>query len=118
MTTTDQPASNGSTEPRPSKIVPAQREHGMTRLREDECYYLSTLIRDCLDEASHLVRKASSKASNRTNDYDGSKGTAPLNQDEIRGILSEARDCAQVAIEYLYRAVDALRTRTSTVLIR
>jgi hypothetical protein len=108
MTTTDKPASNGSTATETSKSVPAQREHGMTRLREEECYYLSTLIRDCLDEATHLVRKASSKASNRTNDYDGSKGTAPLDPDEMSGILTEARDCAQVAIDYLYRAVNAL----------
>jgi hypothetical protein len=108
MTTNTQPASNGSTTTETEKSVPAQREHGMTRLREDECYYLSTLIRDCLDEASHLVRKASSKASNRTNDYDGSKGTAPLDPDEMSGILTEARDCAQVAIDYLYRAVNAL----------
>ena len=33
----------------------------MTRLREEECYYLSTLIRDCLDEAAHLVRKATAR---------------------------------------------------------
>ena len=78
MTTTDQPASNGSTATETEKIVPAQREHGLARLREDECYYLTNLIGDGLDEASHLVRKASSKAFSRTLDYDGSKGTAPL----------------------------------------
>jgi hypothetical protein len=108
MTTTDQPASNGSTATESEKIVPAQREHGLARLREDECYNLTNLIGEGLDEASHLVRKASRKAFSRTLDHDGSKGTAPLNHAEIRGILSEARDCAQVAIEYLYRAVDAL----------
>ena len=80
----------------------------MTRLREDECYHLTILIRDSLDEASHLVRKASSKAHSRTLDYDGSKGTAPLDPDEVPAILTEARDCAQVAIDYLYRAVNAL----------
>jgi hypothetical protein len=106
MTTTDQPASNGSTVT--EKIVPAQREHGMTRLREDECYHLTNLIRDSLDEASHLVRKAGSKAFKRTLDHDGSRGTAPLDQDEARDTLIEARDCAQVAIDYLYRAVNAL----------
>jgi len=108
MTTTDQPASNGSTPTETEKIVPAQREHGINRLREDECYHLTSLIRDSLDETSHLVRKASSKAYNRTLDYDGSKGTAPLDQDEVRDILIEARDCGQVAIDYLYRAVNAL----------
>ena len=108
MTTTGQPASNGSTATETEKSVPAQREHGMTRLREDECYHLTSLIRDSLDETSHLVRKASSKAYNRTLDYDGSKGTAPLDTDEVRDILIEARDCAQVAIDYLYRATSAL----------
>ena len=107
MTTTDLPASNGSTDT--EKIVPAQREHGLDRLREDECHHLTLLIRDSLDEASHLVRKASSKAFSRTLDYDGSKGTAPLDRDEIAGILTEARDCAQVAIHYLYRAISALQ---------
>jgi hypothetical protein len=106
MTTTGKPASNGSTDT--GKSVPTQREHGMTRLREDECHHLTNLIRDGLDEASHLVRKASSKAFSRTLDYDGSKGTAPLDPDEMSGILTEARDCAQVAIDYLYRAVNAL----------
>lgn len=112
MTTTTQPASNGSTAPKTQteteKTVPAQREHGMTRLREDECYHLTNLIRDSLDEASHLVRKAHSKAHNRTLDYDGSKGTAPLDPAEVRDILTEARDCAAVALDYLFRAADAL----------
>jgi len=30
-------------------------EHGMARAREEECYHLTNLIRDCLDEAGHLV---------------------------------------------------------------
>lgn len=106
MTTTAQPASNGSTDT--GKSVPVQREHGMDRLREEECYYLTSLIRDSLDEAEHLVRKAHNKAYNRTLDHDGSKGTAPLHCDEVRDILTEARDCAQVAIDYLYRATNAL----------
>jgi hypothetical protein len=110
MSTTAKAADNGSiaTQTKTEKSVPAQREHGMTRLREEECYYLTHLIRDSLGEAEHLVRKASNKAYNRTLDHDGSKGTAPLDQDEVRDILIEARDCAQVAIDYLYRAVNAL----------
>ena len=112
MTTTDKPASNGSTPTETEKIVPAQREHGLDRLREDECYNLTNLIGEGLDEASHLVRKASSKAYNRTLDYDGSKGTAPLDRDEIAGILTESRDCAQVAIHYLYRAISALQDQS------
>jgi hypothetical protein len=111
MTTTAQPASNGSTDTA-KKSVPAQREHGLDRLREDECYNLTNLIRDGLEEAAHLVRKASSKAYNRTLDYDGSKGTAPLDRDEIAGILTESRDCAQVAIHYLYRAISALQDQS------
>jgi len=61
----------------------------MTRLREDECYHLTNLIRDSLGEAEHLVRKAGSKAYSRTLDYDGSKGTAPLDPDEVRDISSK-----------------------------
>jgi hypothetical protein len=107
MTTTAQPASNGSTAT--EKSVPAQREHGLNRLREEECYHLTNLIRDSLDEAEHLVRKVHNKVYSRTVDHDGSKGTAPLDQAEVRDILTEARDCAQVAIDYLYRATNALQ---------
>jgi hypothetical protein len=107
MTTTAQPAGNGSTATK--KSVPAQREHGLNRLREEECYYLSGLIQEALGEAERLVRKVHNKAFNRTIDSDGTKGTVPLDRAEARQILAEARDCTQVAIDYLYRATDALR---------
>ena len=109
MSTTAKAAGNGSTATeKTEKPVPAQREHGLDRLREDECYHLTELIERSLSESEYLVRKVHNKAFNRTLDYDGSKGTAPLDRDEATGILSEARDCTQVAIEYLYRAVSAM----------
>jgi hypothetical protein len=107
MSTTAKAADNGSPDTT-DKHVPAQREHGLDRLREDECYHLTELIERALSESEYLVRKVHNKAFNRTLDYDGSKGTAPVDPDEATRILSEARDCAQVAIEYLYRAVSAL----------
>jgi hypothetical protein len=105
-TTTDKAAVNGTATT--SKNAPAQREHGMDRLREEECYLLSSLIEEALDETSHLVRKVRNKTFNRTLDYDGSKGTAPLDRDQARDTFTEARDCAQVAIDYLCRALNAL----------
>jgi len=92
-----------------NKHVPAQREHGRDRLREEECYYLSGLIKECLDEAGHLVRKANSKAFNRTLDYDGTKGTAPLDRAEIRRIFDEAHECTRAALSYLWEAANAMR---------
>jgi hypothetical protein len=106
MSTTAKTADNGSTTT--DKPVPAPREHGMNRLREDECSHLTDLIERALSESEYLVRKVHSKAFNRTLDYDGSKGTAPLDRDEATRILTEAGDCAQVAVDYLYRAVSAL----------
>jgi hypothetical protein len=109
MTTTAKAADNGSTTTENNeKTVPAQREHGLDRLREDECYHLTELTERALSESEFLVRKVHNKAFSRTLDYDGSKGTAPLDRDEATRILTEARDCTQVALEYLYRAVSAL----------
>ena len=104
-TTTTKASDNGAT---PTTHRPAQREHGLDRLREDECYHLTALIESCLQEAEHLVRKVHSKAFNRTIDHDGTKGTGPLDRAEAAQILSQARDCAQVATEYLYQAFNAL----------
>jgi hypothetical protein len=100
-TTADKASSNGATA---ASKVPAQREHGLNRLREDQCYHLSALIVACLSEAEHLARKVNSKAFSRTIDHDGTKGTAPLNPTEIAQILTEARECAQAATEYLDQA--------------
>ena len=62
----------------------------------------------CLSEAEHLVRKVNSKAFSRTLDHDGTKGTAPLDPAELRQILTEARECAQAATEYLCQAAGTL----------
>jgi hypothetical protein len=104
--TTVQAASNG--DDTTDKSTPAQREHGMNRLREDECYRLTGLIGDCLGEADYLVRKVYSKVQNRTMDYDGSKGTKPLDCEEARKILNEAYECASLALSYIYTAATHL----------
>jgi hypothetical protein len=103
--TTSQDASNGTTD----KSTPLQREHGMIRLREEECYRLTGLIGDCLGEADFLVRKVYNKVQQRTMDYDGAKGTKPLDRDEARQILNEAYACASLALTYIYSAATHLR---------
>lgn len=91
------------------KRIPIQREHGMNRLREEECYHITNLITDCLNEAEHLVRKVSGKAQGRILDFDGSKGTKPLDRDEARGTLNEAYDCASLALTYLFEVCQHLQ---------
>ncbi len=105
-TTADKASGNGATTT--TRQVPAQREHGLNRLREDQTYHLSALIVACLSEAEHLVRKVNSKAFSRTIDHDGTKGTTPLDPAEIQEILTEARACAVAATAYLSEASIAL----------
>jgi len=100
-------ASNGGDTPTDNK--PAAREHGLARLREEECYYLTGLIEECLDEARHLVKKVNNKAYNRISDHDGSKGTKPLDRGEMAATLHEAYDCASHALAYLFNASTHLR---------
>jgi hypothetical protein len=45
----------------------------------------------------------------RYRDYSGDKGSTPLDRDYAFGRLTEARACAQVAVDYLYRAITAMR---------
>ena len=101
-------ASNGGdTVDKPA--APVQRVHGMDRLREEECYYVTGLIDECLKEAQHLVRKVYHKAFNRTIDHDGSKGTQPLDRPQAVKTLSEAYDCAALALAYIFSASSHLR---------
>jgi len=109
--TTIQAASNGGDTA--EKSTPAQREHGRNRLREQECYHLTSLIEDCLSEAEHLVKKVHNKVYNRVLDYDGSKGTQPLDRAEARQLFEEAYDCASLALTYIYSASTHLRDEES-----
>jgi hypothetical protein len=110
---TETAAKNGKTTARTAaKPAPAQREHGLARLREEECYYLTSLVKEGLGEAEHLVRKVNSKAFNRTVDYDGAKGTKPLDRAEARAVLAEAYECAALALAYLYEACTHLQDDT------
>jgi len=107
MPSTTKAASNGVADI--NKHIPAQRVHGRERLREEECYYLTGLISQCLDEAHHLVRKVYHTSFNRTLDHDGTKGTAPLDHAGTRQILDEAHECTRAALSYLWEAANAMR---------
>ncbi len=105
MTTTAEAASNGST----TADVPAKREHGLARLQEEECYHLTALVRDALNEAERLTNEVNGQSMDRYRDYSGDKGSNPLDRDYAWSRLTEARECAQVAVDYLYRITNALR---------
>jgi hypothetical protein len=104
-----QDAANGTAKDKP---VPAQRSHGIKRLREEECYQATSLIETCLQEAEHLVRKVHNKAYNRVVDHDGSKGTQPIDPDEVMPILDEAYECTSLALTYLFNVSTHLRDET------
>ena len=106
MTTTTDAASNGSTT---TTDAPAKREHGLSRLLEEQCYHLTALVRNALDQAEHLTNEVNDRAMDRYSDYSGDKGSTPLDRDYASGRLTEARACAQVAVEYLYMITNALR---------
>ena len=108
--TTTKPASNGSTttETKPEKSVPAQREHGMTRLREEECHHLTPLIRDMPRRGVAPGQEGQQQGLQPDPRLRRQQGHCPARPGRDSGILTEARDCAQVAIDYLYRAVNAL----------
>jgi len=97
------PDSDGTTE------TEVQRSHGLSRLREEECYYLTSLIRNCLTETEHLVRKVHDKAYQRFMDWDGKKDTQPIDSDEVLPILDEAFECASLALTYLFSVGSHLR---------
>ena len=106
ISTNAKAVSNGNTTETPE---PAQRVHGISRLREDECYHLTSLIGQCLGEAEHLVRKLNGKAMSRMSDYDGSKNTQPLDRAAARKILDDAYECASLALSYIYSTSMHLR---------
>ena len=106
MTTTAEAASNGSTT---TADAPAKREHGLARLREEQCYHLTALVRSALNQAEHLTNEVNDRAMDCYRDYSGDKGSIPLDPDYAFSRLTEARACAQVAVDYLYRATTALR---------
>jgi hypothetical protein len=106
MTSASTAASNGSaTAPDTPAVVPAR---GLARLREEQCYHLTALIRSALDQAEYLTNEVNDRAMHRYTDYSGDKGTTPLDRDYARERLGEARTCAQVAVDYLFRAISAL----------
>ena len=105
MTSTAAAASTGSTT---APDTPAVPDHGLARLREEQCYHLTALIRNALTQAEYLTDEVNDRAMDRYTDYSGDKGTTPLDRAYARERLTEARTCAQVAVDYLYRAINAL----------
>lgn len=105
MTSTVTAASTGSATAPDAPAVPA---HGLARLREEQCYHLTALIRNALNQAEYLTDEVNDRAMDRYTDYSGDKGTTPLDRGYARERLTEARTCAQVAVDYLYRAIGAL----------
>jgi hypothetical protein len=105
-TTTPKAAANGS--PTAQTKHPA-REHGMAKLREEECYHLTGLVRNALNAAERLNEEVHRELSDRYTDFDGRKGTEPLDREHACIRLSEAYDCAAVALTYLWHVTDALR---------
>ncbi len=111
MTSTVTAASTGSaTVPDTPVPVPAR---GLARLREEQCYHLTALIRNALSQAEYLTDEVNGRAMNRYTDYSGDKDTSPLDRDYARERLAEARTCAQIAVDYLYRAINGLRDQDS-----
>lgn len=105
MTTSAKAAGHGGT----AEDTPAEREHGITRLREEETYHLTNLVKDALDQAERLTAEVNGRARTSYLDYSGKNGAEPLDRDYGWRKLTEALDCAQVAIDYLYRAASALQ---------
>ncbi|GEM_PF-4671841 len=83
-------------------------EHGMARAREEECYHLTNLIRDCLDEAGHLVGKVNAEVTARYADWSGAENSQPLDYAEIGRIVAEAHDCASMALGYFRSLADSV----------
>jgi hypothetical protein len=106
MTSTAKAAGNGSTTAPDAPVTP---DHGLARLREEQCYHLTALIRNALNQAEYLTNEVNDRAMDRYRDCGGNEGTIPLDRDYARERLSEARTSAQVAVDYLYRAITALR---------
>ena len=96
-TITDESSTEGS---------PARPERGFARLRETEVYHLTALVESALSEAERMVRQVHDKARDRFLDHDNSG--EPLDADEISRALSDAYQCATVAITYIDKAVMGL----------
>ncbi len=105
-TSTVKAASTGTDTTVTEKKTP--RERGINRLREEECYHLTSIVRDALTAAEHLTSEVHSLTSSRFMDWDGSKGSTPLDRTELGKTLQEAYDCAAIALCYLHEAYEQM----------
>jgi hypothetical protein len=76
------------------------RSHGVERVREEECYHLTALIKNCLDEAGSLISDVQQQAQERYLDFRGEK-TEPLDFTQISQRLRQVADCAIIALFHL-----------------
>lgn len=94
------------------KDVPlTRREHGIENVREQVIFNLTGLAESALYEAERLVDQVKKIAFERIYDYDGSKGTEPIDEAMIAKVVTESLDCIDVAAEYLSRLSTDIRMR-------
>ena len=74
----------------------------MNRLREEECYHVTGLIRTASMRPNTWSGRSTTSSHSRVLDHDGSKGTQPLDHVEARKTLDEAYDCASLALTYIF----------------
>ena len=107
--TTDKASSNGTSTP--TNTEPSEREHGITRVQEEQVYHVTGLAEAALYEAERLMNQLKTSAMRRTSDYDGTNGTTPMDMAQVSAVLSEALDCIDVASEQLSRLDLDIRIR-------
>ena len=81
------------------QLVP--RERGIARLREDEAYFLTSMVLAALGEAEHLVRELNRKASDRFPYHRDDQETSPLDAAEVVKVLGDAYQCTAAALSYI-----------------
>ena len=98
-------AGNGTspedTKPAPEQIQLVPRERGIARLREEEAYFLTSMVLSALNEAEHLVREINQKASDRFPYHRDDRETPPLEAAEVVKVLGDAYQCTAAALSYI-----------------
>jgi hypothetical protein len=106
---TQLPAASNGTDTTTDAV--AEREHGINRVQEQLVYHVSALSESVLREAQQLMSNLNRTVLRRTTDYDGSKGTAPVDMANVAAIIGETLDCIDVASEQLSRLNVDIRMR-------
>jgi hypothetical protein len=109
ISVTQLPAANNGTNTTNDAL--ADREHGISRVREQLVYYIATLAQSVLYEAERLMADLSKAASQRNLDHYGTNGTAPVDMANVAAVLGETLDCIDVVSEQLSRLNVDIRMR-------